>query len=193
MFFDGLIKVEHYTVLSSSVLYCTSQPTTLENRMRLLFCSDNTYFSCEHTDKKKHWSAEHTLRTILGLLLGGFYSLHHFYLYVVGLISCPLCCLCSVRVLCSIVFSFNPVWNLISPWGRANIDSTCRWFISVEKFVCPVLQHAPIHTLHPSPLFLTLKSSICGWEYSWWPRSFLRECMDGSLCLEPTLGSFVGW
>lgn len=29
-FFDGLIKVEHYTTLSSSALYCTSQPTTIK-------------------------------------------------------------------------------------------------------------------------------------------------------------------
>lgn len=68
-------------------------------------------------------------------------------LSICRVISCTLCFRRSLilllhfdlRVLCSFVgsmFSLTPVWNLISPPGRANIDSTCHWFTRVEKFVC---------------------------------------------------------
>lgn len=86
------------------------------------------------------------LQVLLGpsLLVGGFYSFRHFYLYVINLIhflfvvhSLPFILLC-----------------LISLWGRANIDSPCRWFCSVEKCVCAALRTRLNELIHPSALFL---------------------------------------
>lgn len=56
---------------------------------------------------------------------------------------------------------FNPVWNLISPPGRANIDSTCHWFTRVEKFVCTKRSIRCNHRLLLFPQ--NPKSSTCGW------------------------------
>lgn len=96
--------------------------------------------------------------------------------------SCPLCCLC---VLCSIMSSFKLVQNPISPRGRANIDSTCCWFIPVEKFVCAVLRHEPLFHLW---LSMTLKESVgmeaCAlnphWAHLWADKNRFKYCRPES-------------
>lgn len=60
------------------------------------------------------------------------------------------------------MFSFNLAWNLISPRGRANIDSTRHWFTRVEKFVCAVskARNDPYAATVASAFFFFFSSQI---------------------------------
>lgn len=168
-FLDGLINVESYTVLSScAILYVSYRPTTFKTE--LLCCTDNAYFSCESPDVIQSFQSHWALHT------------------------CPLCCLLSTCLLCSMMFSFDPVQKshfLLREgkyWLNLSLIHLC-WKASLHHIKSVNISICYIHHLFLNH-FLKLKSSICSKVFSWGPKSS-GVCMDASLCLDPKLGPFV--